>query len=153
MAEQSVQFVSNISQAYKNPLAGSYQLTAAEYVNAARRITGASEGIPKLTLLLFALELTLKAYLLDTGTPEKTLKKEFDVRHDLKALYDLAHKSGFVPSDANIHAVIDDYGEDHKAHSFRYGGRDFVDLKDPDRAMTAVSKTVGQIGKLLKMKI
>jgi len=121
-------------------------------VNAARKLSGAGDEIPKLTLLMFALELALKAYLSDRGTPEKDLK-DFAVRHDLKTLYGLALKSGLVPSDINISTVIDDYAADHKSHSFRYGDRNYVDLKDPDRGMVSISKTVEKIGQLLKMKI
>jgi hypothetical protein len=44
---------------------------------------------------------------------------------------------------------IDDYRDDHKDHSFRYGGRDYVDLQDPDRAFCTIQATVNEIGKVL----
>jgi hypothetical protein len=84
MTDTSHQFSSNVAQAYVNERAGSYFMTAGTYVRAASRLHAAGDDIPRLTLLLFALELALKAYLVDAGTPERTLKQP-KVRHDLKA--------------------------------------------------------------------
>jgi hypothetical protein len=103
-------------------------------------------------LMLFALELALKAYLVDAGTPEKTLKRA-EVRHNLKVLHDLAAKAGLHFGNPDVVAVIDDYRDDHKDHSFRYGGRDYVDLGGPDQAFRTLSATVNEIGKVLKQRL
>ncbi len=152
MADTSHHFSSNVQQAYVNELAGSYFMTAGMYVRAASRLQLAGDEIPRLTLLLFALELALKAYLVDAGTPEKTLKLA-NVRHDLKELHALAMTAGLQLANSHIVAVIDDYRDDHKGHSFRYGGRNYVDLGDPDRAFRAISATVDEIGKVLNRRL
>jgi hypothetical protein len=123
------------------------------YLSAASRFPPPVDEIPRLTLLLFALELALKAYLVDTGVSEKTLK-QLTVRHDLKELHALATtKAGLHFGSPDLIAVIDDYQDDHKDHSFRYGSRDYVDLGDPGRALRIISETVDAIGKVLKRKL
>jgi len=150
MVETQHHVFSNVQQAYVNELAGSFFITAQMYVRAASRLAG--EELPRLTLLLFALELALKAYLVDAGTPEKTLRQP-KVRHDLKELYGLAKTTGLHLTNPEVVAVIDDYRDDHKDHSFRYGGRGHVDLGDPDRALRTISATVSEIGEVLKRKL
>jgi hypothetical protein len=156
MIDTSHHFSSNVQQAYANEQAGSYFITAAMFVSAARRLPPPVDEIPRLTLLLFALELALKAYLIDSGTPERTLKQHH-VRHDIKALHDLAVEAGlhFGNTDvvAAIDDVIDDYRDDHKDHSFRYGRRNYVNLRDPGRALRVISATVDEIGQVLKRKL
>jgi hypothetical protein len=149
MADTSHHLSSNVQQAYVNELAGSQFMTAGMYVRAASRLHVAGDEIPRLTLLLFALELASKAYLVDAGTPEKTLRQA-NVRHDLKELRALAATAGLHLANPDIIAVIADYRDDHKDRSFRYGGRNYVDLWDPDRALRTISTTVDEIGKLLK---
>jgi hypothetical protein len=150
MADTSHQFFSNVHQAYVNERAGSFFITAEMYVRAASQLHVPGDEIPQLMLLLFALELALKAYLVDAGTPEKTLKQ---VRHDLKELHDMATKAGLHVATPDVAAVIDDYRDDHKDHSFRYGDRNYVDLGDPGRALRTVSATVEEIGKVLKRSL
>jgi len=152
MIDTSHHMFSNVEQAYASQLAGSYFLTAGMYVRAASRLQVAGDEIPRLMLVLFALELALKAYLVDAGTSKRTLKKA-DVRHDLKKLYDMAAKAGLNLGNPEVIAVIDDYRDDHKDHSFRYGARDYVDLKDPDWALRIISATVTEIGKALKRRL
>jgi hypothetical protein len=74
------------------------------------------------------------------------------VRHDLKSLHDLAVRAG-LHTTPDVVAVIDDYRDHHKDHSFRYGARDYVDLGDPGRALRTISATVNEIGKVLKRKL
>jgi hypothetical protein len=152
MADTSHHFSSNVQQAYVNEQAGSYFMTAGIYVRAASRLYVAGDEIPRLTLLLFALELALKAYLVDTGTPESTLK-QLNVRHDLKELYVLAAKAGLVVGNPEVVAVIDEYRDNHKDHSFRYGSRSDVNLGNPDRALRSISATIDEIGKVLKRRL
>jgi hypothetical protein len=152
MVETSHHFSSNVGQAYVNELAGSYFMTAQMYVRAAGRLHATGDEIPRLTLLLFALELAFKAYLVDSGTPEKALKHA-NVRHDLKELHALATTAGLALANLDVVAVIDDYRENHEDHSFRYGGRSNVDLGDPDRAHRIVSATVEEIGRALKRRL
>ncbi|WP_316227136.1 MULTISPECIES: hypothetical protein [unclassified Bradyrhizobium] len=152
MADTSHHFSSNVQQAYVNELAGSYFMTAGMYVRAAFRLHVAGDEIHRLTLLLFALELALKAYLVDSGTPERTLKQPY-VRHDLKELHTLAATAGLHLANPDIIAVIDDYRDDHKDHSFRYGGREYVDLGDPNRALRTIAAVVEEIGKVLKRRL
>ncbi len=152
MVDTSHYFSSNVQQAYVNELAGSYFMTAEMYVRAASRLQLAGDEIPRLTLLLFALELGLKAYLVDMGTSEKTLKLP-NVRHDLKELHALAVTTGLQLTNPDIVTVIDDYRDDHKSHSFRYGARNYVDLGDPDRAFRAISATLEEIGKILRRRL
>jgi hypothetical protein len=121
------------------------------YVRAASRLTAAGDEIPLLTLLLFALELALKAYLIDKGTPERTIK-QLQVRHDLKELHGLAIKVG-LPVNSDVVSVIDEYRDDHKDHSFRYGDRNYVDLGDPGRALRVISAAIDEIGKGLNRKL
>jgi hypothetical protein len=152
MIDTSHHFASNVGQAYANELAGSYFLTAQMYVRAASRLQVPGDEIPRLLLVLFALELALKAYLVDAGASKKTLK-DFKVRHDLEKLHDMAAKAGLNLGNPELVTVIADYRDDHKDHSFRYGARDYVDLKDPDRAFRIISATVNEIGKALKRKL
>jgi hypothetical protein len=151
MVETAHHFSSNVQQAYVHEQAGSFFMTAQIYVNAASRLTSPVDEIPRLTLLLFALELALKAYLIDTGTSEKSLRQP-KVRHDLEELYDLASKAGLL-IDPDVVAVIRGYRDDHKNHSFRYGDRNYMDLGDPDRAFRTISTTVGKMGRILKRKL
>lgn len=151
MVETAHYFSSNVQQAYVHEQAGSFFLTAQIYSNAASRLASPGDEIPRLTLLLFALELALKAYLIDTGTSEKSLRQH-KVRHDLQELYDLAAMAGLL-IDPDVVAVIRGYRDDHKDHSFRYGDRNYVDLGDPDRALRTITATVGKIGTILKRKL
>jgi hypothetical protein len=151
MVDTSHHFLSNVQQAYVNELAGSYFMTAGMYVRAASQLHVAGCEIPRLTLLLFALELALKAYLVDEGTFEKTLK-QYKARHDLRELHGLAAKAGLHLANPDIIAVIAYYRDDHKNHSFRYGGRNYVDLGDPHRALRTISATVDEIGKTLRRR-
>jgi hypothetical protein len=151
MIESSHHFSSNVHQAYVNAAAGSYFMTATMYVRAASRLVAGDE-IPRLTLLLFALELALKAYLVDVGTPDRALRRP-NVRHDLRELSDLASNANLNLANAELAAVINDYRQEHKDHFFRYGARGHADLKDFDRAVCAVPDAVEKIGKLLKRRL
>src|SRR5215208_1136352 len=130
MSDNSHHFSSNVQQAFENGVAGSYFLTAQLYARAASKLRHGHD-IPQLTLVLFALELALKAYLLDSGTDEKTLRSG-GVQHDLRALHDSAVAKGLSFNNADVVTIVDQYREDHRNHFFRYGLRDYADLKDPD---------------------
>jgi hypothetical protein len=146
MIETQHTLLSNVSQAYANPLAGSYFMTAEMYLQAATQLPSPGNDIPRLLLLLFGLEIAMKAYLLDKGKAERTLK-----HHDLRKLYRETKDAGLpIPG---IEPVIDDYADDHKDHSFRYGKRDYVDLKDPARAWLMIKAGVDLVGRALRRNL
>jgi phosphate/sulfate permease len=144
--------LTTLQQAYKNPQASSFFLTSTLYVNAAARLNVQGDEIARLTLLLFALEIALKAFLLDNGTPEADVRGR-KVRHSLKALHELATKAGLSLINGEIDVVIEDYHEYHLDHFFRYGDRYEVDLKDPQRASRAIPAVIGEIRDRLKRKL
>jgi len=76
-----------------NPTAQGFLLDAREFLNASELLLNRCTGVslPTFFLLGRAIELSLKAFLLDTGCTSRELK---DFGHNLTTLYDVATRRG-----------------------------------------------------------
>ena len=109
---------SNISSASLFDAAQSYWTAAYELVGEdAEAASNGATSVAIYALIGFAVELALKAHLLDRGSTLKTLEKEVghDLRKALRLLFDLGYESRTAIED-----LVDKAADLHLYHGMRY---------------------------------
>jgi hypothetical protein len=135
---------------------------AEAYRKAAVMVVTANEGshqryfAPTYFLLCHSAELALKAFLTSHRVPEKELK-DFEVRHNLRALYEIAVSHGLkVPVEEDGYSefgdLMDWLSPFHKAHAFRYRQPGYIQLPSPALMAELLEPVIADIAGIVRTR-
>jgi len=127
-------------------MARSFLTDSEAFLDAAKIIERSNEVAasgPKYYLACQAIELILKAFILNNGGADNELRK---IGHDLSKAWSRATELGLSPIDGRVEELIEMLTPYHLDHRFRYRQTGFLTLPVSDEMCEIIGNLVAQIG-------